>query len=855
MWRNKTAIKKNIIYWIVFVVSIQVSAQQNCSDTIFRNRLFLNQDTSLVISKYVSQQSGRSYSIFKSWQSNSTLFHSIISKKDSWGNILWTRIFRNNLLDSSLLLSQLVELSDGSLSVFGTIQSKQSPFRSSQCPVLLHLDNNGFVINSWRIDLKENSLINGFFNTFLCQIDANSLGLLINYTSEDFTSQFTVLKLDINTGSCLWTKKFYKDNFFYVDGMIASTNELTIFSSFVNPVISGQRQGVNLLKLSSTNGSLINYKSYENSFINTLPSATIYASMRRTSDGHYRVIYGSSKDNEPNKVVNAEFDNNLNIVQAKAIGNINDLYLIRGFTINNSGAFAFSFFNAGNTNDQGYIVVDSSFKITQQRKLLPGGTGFSVAFSNNELFLSDNNRLTLFTNVNLGNQIAVENVNLNIHNKDSACIGNNFSEAEIENFSFQNSSWTLEQTIPNLPQVLPFTVGNTNTELQAQNICSSIKNFTTGLPDSLIKCNKDTLLVTASSDFDSYAWQPNTFSFQVNDSTIKVYPPHTQLYFLSVKNYLGCTIKDSVQVIVNISEQIQLPADTSICYGNSVMLDGGGSFVSYLWNDGTTSRYKTISTAGQYILLATDSNHCVSKDTFQLLNVFPTPIVNIHQRQILCIGQTDKLFAGNFDSYLWQDGSNLPEHSVSNTGVYWVSVTDGNGCKNSDTVTISALVVPPTNFIISDTTLCPSQSIIIRPFNFYSSYLWNDGSSNPYLEVRSPGNYSLKVVDENGCTGQQQIVVILKDCPDVLRFPSAFTPNGDSKNDVFKPLVQGAFDKYSLAVYNRWGQKIFVSNEPTIGWDGRFNGKEQVGVFVWFCSYQFKGQQVYTQKGTVISIK
>lgn len=856
MHRRKTSEIKVIFCWIIFLLSHAAFSQQSCLDTTTRIRSFLSSDTSIAISKNALQISGNSLLLGKYWQSSSTLFNSFIIKKDQSGNFLWTKSLAHGSPDSSLVFSQVLELTDGNIIAFATVQSKQSPFYISQSPILLYLDQNGISISSWRIDLKESNVINGFFQSFLCQIDAGSIALLVNYTTDNITSASLVLKFDITIGSTVWADKFYKNNFYYTNGMISTNSELVIVNNFSNPIEPSQdKQGIHLMKLSSVTGTFLLSKSYENSFINTLPSATNFASFRRTDDGNYQVVYTTSKDNEPNKVVSVRFNNNFIIVSQNAVGNVSDNYLIRNYSITGSGAFAFSFFNAANPNDQGYIVVDSAQHLVQQRKLkLTTGTNFSVAFANNALTLN-NKQLTVFSCVNRNSKIEFETISTNIYNKDTGCIGFNFNEVTLESFTLQPSLWVLDQETVNLPQLNSWSLNSSNLREQSQEVCKNIKQYVTNLPTTLSKCNNDTVVLKASDDFAIYSWQPPAYSTQLNDSIIQVFPPFTQSYSVVAQTYWGCIVNDTVQVIVNTSPPIQLPADTSICSGNTFVIDAGSSFINYLWNDGSTGRYKTANSVGQYVIEATDSNRCISKDTFQLLNIYAKPSPNIHQKQVLCYGQSDKLFPGYFDSYIWQDGSTAQNYSVQAPGTYWVTVKDENGCQNSDSVNITSLAYPPTNFIDVDTTICAFESITLKPFYSFASYLWSDASILPYLEVSSSGNYSLKIIDSNGCTGQAAIVVSQKTCSNILIFPSAFTPNGDGKNDSFKPFIRGTFDNYRLMIYNRWGQNVFSTNDPSRQWDGILNSKEQTGVFVWLCSYQFKGEQAKTQKGTFVLIR
>ena len=90
---------------------------------------------------------------------------------------------------------------------------------------------------------------------------------------------------------------------------------------------------------------------------------------------------------------------------------------------------------------------------------------------------------------------------------------------------------------------------------------------------------------------------------------------------------------------------------------------------------------------------------------------------------------------------------------------------------------------------------------------------------------------------------------------DNLQVPTAFSPNGDGKNDVFK-VSNLTFQRImEFRVFNRWGQEIFNSN-TNAGWDGKLNGTPlPVGVFVWVCHYQFPNEMKQHQTGTVTLIR
>jgi len=86
--------------------------------------------------------------------------------------------------------------------------------------------------------------------------------------------------------------------------------------------------------------------------------------------------------------------------------------------------------------------------------------------------------------------------------------------------------------------------------------------------------------------------------------------------------------------------------------------------------------------------------------------------------------------------------------------------------------------------------------------------------------------------------------------------PSAFTPNGDGKNDMFGPTVFGKLSFYDLIIYNRWGQIVFKAKESTQKWNGAIKGVNQnSGIFVWMCTYQFEGEEKRNERGTLTLIR
>jgi gliding motility-associated-like protein len=118
--------------------------------------------------------------------------------------------------------------------------------------------------------------------------------------------------------------------------------------------------------------------------------------------------------------------------------------------------------------------------------------------------------------------------------------------------------------------------------------------------------------------------------------------------------------------------------------------------------------------------------------------------------------------------------------------------------------------------------------------------------------------FFVTVTDQNGCSSTDSVLVrvIEEDCKEENVFiPSAFTPNGDGKND--KVIVRSTLPLTNMRfiIYNRWGEQVFETNDQTIGWDGRFRDKEaHAGVY----GYYFEGQCgeiIIERKGNITLIR
>jgi hypothetical protein len=206
-------------------------------------------------------------------------------------------------------------------------------------------------------------------------------------------------------------------------------------------------------------------------------------------------------------------------------------------------------------------------------------------------------------------------------------------------------------------------------------------------------------------------------------------------------------------------------ASNAICNGSTDVLTASGA-ANYMWSSGGNAPTETVSpsSTSTYTVTGTDMNGCMNTATV-MVTVNPLPTVALGSDVTQC-GGTVTFDAQNVGStYLWSDASTNQMLTVSTSGTYSVTVTDANGCMNSDVVmaTINAI---PTVALGADITQCGGTATL-NAQNAGSTYLWNNGSTTQTISVSSTGNYFVDVTDGNGCMGSDTIMVTINTIPTV----------------------------------------------------------------------------------------
>lgn len=401
--------------------------------------------------------------------------------------------------------------------------------------------------------------------------------------------------------------------------------------------------------------------------------------------------------------------------------------------------------------------------------------------------------------------------------------------------------------------------------------------------DTLI-CSIDTLRLNATVGNGSVAWVPDRSASIArmsgsNTPNPLVYPVDTTRYVVTV-NDNGCINTDTVTVNVLDFIDVELGLDTSICRTDQFTLSPVSDALSYQW---TTSTGVTITANTKYPLVQPLTNtmyyvtanlgRCQDRDSVFVL-VAPYPEARVNNDTIICFGDRVQLsgsivgagFAWSPTSSMINANTLFPIAGPSRTTQYVLTAIDTIGCDRpvSDTVTI--IVTPPVNAYAGRDTFVVAGRPIQLAATGGTSYLWRPttGLDDPTTDApiaTLPATvdsirYIARVSGTGGCFAEDDVIVrVFKNGPD-LYVPSAFTPNGDGRNDVIRPVGVGIAQLQHFRVFNRWGQLLFATSQFGKGWDGSYGGVQQpAGTYVFEAiGTDQLGNRIY-KKGTLVLIR
>lgn len=297
------------------------------------------------------------------------------------------------------------------------------------------------------------------------------------------------------------------------------------------------------------------------------------------------------------------------------------------------------------------------------------------------------------------------------------------------------------------------------------------------------------------------------------------------------------------------------------------------------WEDASaTVGYTTpaAATAGIYFIKGSDINGCSSTAPVQL-TYYPLPVVNAGNDFAICDQDSAILTATVTNitvpvTYAWEpvNEGGVRNPSAASTLVapagtqqYVLSVTDGHGCNYDVKDTVVVTMQPPVNASAGRDTIASTGNPHQLQATGGVNYAWepaillnNPSVSNPLATINTDSVlFTVRVTDAEGCTGFASVKVKTLDGL-TYYVPNAFSPNGDAKNDLFRPVPVGIVATQFFRIFNRYGELVFETSQHLKGWDGTYRGiPQQVGNYVWVLKGTTRAGKTIEMRGNVLLVR
>lgn len=382
-------------------------------------------------------------------------------------------------------------------------------------------------------------------------------------------------------------------------------------------------------------------------------------------------------------------------------------------------------------------------------------------------------------------------------------------------------------------------------------------------------CNGDSTgmayLTTIPSDtIFTYLW--NDPMTQTNDTAIGLAAGN---YSVFVTDTAGCI--DTIDVVVTeplaigLTDSITNPSCSGFNDGNILVnVFGGVPGYTYSWGGNQLGGLSS----GTYPITITDNNNCVYTDSFTLIE--PTPITLIFDSNSASCGLNDgaiwAVAQGGTPgyNYNWTPGGNGDTLNNIGTGMYYLTVTDSNGCTANDSIFLNEINNFNANFTLSPSTgVSPLEVFFTNNSVNCVTYYWNFGNGDT-SNVQNPSSVTyindstyivtLIACNAGGCCDTVSQTVLVE-TNSICSFANVFTPNGDGMNDKFDVNCDKIVE-YNIVIFNRWGNKLFESNDIDNPWDGTNKGKDvPEGTYFFIVKAVGLDDVVWDKKGSISLIR
>lgn len=361
-----------------------------------------------------------------------------------------------------------------------------------------------------------------------------------------------------------------------------------------------------------------------------------------------------------------------------------------------------------------------------------------------------------------------------------------------------------------------------------------------------------------------------TWSNGANGNFQTVNPSATTVYTVSGTDINGCinTAVTTATVYVTTMPTVTVNSP-SLCAGQTATLNASGA-TTYSWstNETTSSINVSPSATTNYFVIGSIGN-CSNTQTITV-TVSQSPTLSVNASSTtgcapLCINFTDITSAScSTIAYNFGDGntgsSNNPNHCFNNSGNYTVTATCTNtlGCSSTYTLpsVIQVITSPTADFTISEGDVVTvgttvnltntSSNALLYAWNYCNGVSTDTDITTTYADT---GSCCITLVASAGtCTNAvTKCISIVNEA--IVIIPNVFTPNGDTRNDIFRINTVGIKD-LSCGIYDRWGLKLYEWNGINGGWDGSVKtGTAPDGTYFYILNYTDQKGESKTEKG------
>ncbi|MDO6431419.1 gliding motility-associated C-terminal domain-containing protein [Flavitalea sp. BT771] len=393
-------------------------------------------------------------------------------------------------------------------------------------------------------------------------------------------------------------------------------------------------------------------------------------------------------------------------------------------------------------------------------------------------------------------------------------------------------------------------------------------------------CKGTSLLLSSTvQNMDSLQWTPSSW-LSGTTAVSPVASPELDIRYILTAWHKFCPVSDTVRLTMLDTPSIAVSNDTLICLGQTADLKvtGAGTY-QYKWSPGTFTSDQilvTPDTSTYFHVKATSANACTKEDSTLVQVKYPDVFRVKAAPPSICVGDSTRLTVTGGDPtlgdrYTWtadigaQDPSSgfivvSPSTSTSYQVTGWDSI-----CALQTQLSIQVTVgqLPVTSVDKSNDIDCIYGEAQLTASGGIR-YTWSPAATldNPYKQdpiARTDSNtwYYVLVTGANGCSSVDSIALYASKAGGSIGFPvaSAFTPNGDGNNDCFGIKYWGYVGDFEMAIFDRWGARVYYSKDPYQCWNGTFNGQPQpAGAYVYYIrAHALCGDAV--RKGTVMLIR